>query len=90
MLEGWIKPGGSYSFDHSHAWGGTPAYQLPCRLMGFEMLEPGFRKIALHPDAMGLDWAEIVMPTPFGPLTVAIRDGGAEIEAPDEIEIEMR
>lgn len=90
LQEGWIKPGGSYSFDHSHAWGGTPAYQLPCRLMGFEMLEPGFRKIALHPDAMGLDWAEIVMPTPFGPLTVALRDGGAEVEAPDEIEIEMR
>ena len=90
LQEGWIKPGGSYSFDHSHAWGGTPAYQLPCRLMGFEMLEPGFRKIALHPDAMGLDWVEIVMPTPFGPLTVALRDGGAEVEAPDEIEIEMR
>ena len=30
------------------------------------------------------------MPTPFGPLTVALRDGGAEVEAPDEIEIEMR
>ena len=90
LQEGWIKPGGSYSFDHSHAWGGTPAYQLPCRIMGFEMLEPGFRKIALHPDAMGLDWAEIVMPTPFGPMTVALRDGGAEVEAPNEIEIEMR
>ena len=77
LQEGWIRPGGSYSFDHSHAWGGTPAYQLPCRIMGFEMLEPGFRRIALHPDAMGLDWAEVVMPTPFGPLTVALRDGGA-------------
>ena len=90
LQEGWIKPGGSYSFDHSHAWGGTPAYQLPCRLMGFEMLEPGFRKIALHPDLMGLEWAEIAMPTPFGPLSCVMRAGGAEIEAPNEISVEMR
>ena len=90
LQEGWIKPGDHYSFDHSHAWGGTPAYQLPCRIMGFEMLEPGFRKIALHPDAMGLDWAEIVMPTPFGPLSCMLHDGGAEVHVPHEITVEMR
>ncbi len=90
LQEGWIKPGDHYSFDHSHAWGGTPAYQLPCRLLGFEMLEPGYRRIALHPDLMGLEWAEISIPTPFGLIRAVLRDGNVTVDAPDEIELVMK
>lgn len=88
MQEGWYSPGGGYGFDHSHAWGGTPAYQLPCRLMGFEMAEPGFRKIRLKPSLMGLDWAEIEMPTPYGMIVCRMEKGKeAQIEVPQEIEV---
>ena len=34
LAEGWIAPEESYSFDHSHAWGGTPAYQMPMAMTG--------------------------------------------------------
>lgn len=89
LQEGWIKPGDSYSFDHSHAWGGTPAYQLPCRLLGFEMREPGFGRIALHPDAMGLEWVDIAMPTPRGMLRCVIKDGRVTIEKPDGLIVDV-
>lgn len=88
MQEGWHNPGGGYGFDHSHAWGGTPTYQLPCRLLGFEMIEPGFRKIRLNPSLMGLEWAEIEVPTPYGPLTCRMEQGRKpQMEIPAEIQV---
>ncbi|MBQ8402134.1 MAG: hypothetical protein IJX14_09420, partial [Clostridia bacterium] len=45
LADGFIKPEPTYSFDHSHAWGGTPAYALPLALTGLELLEPGYKKI---------------------------------------------
>ncbi len=38
MKEGWNE----FRGDHSHAWGATPTYQLPARLLGFEMKKAGF------------------------------------------------
>lgn len=89
LQEGWIKPGDSYSFDHSHAWGGTPAYQLPCRILGFEMREPGFERIALHPDLMGLEWADIALPTPRGMLRCVIKGGEVTLEKPDGLIVDV-
>ncbi len=90
LQEGWHKPGAAYSFDHSHAWGGTPVYQLPCRILGFEMLEPGFRRIRLAPRLMGLKWADIEVPTPFGPIHCRLKAGEKpEMEIPDQIRAEV-
>lgn len=75
IAEGWIAPEPSYSFDHSHAWGGTPAWQLPARLLGLRMLEPGFRRIALAPRSLGLSHWSLTIPTPFGPLSCTYREG---------------
>lgn len=77
LKEGWFAPQEDYSFDHSHAWGGTPAYQLPARLLGFKMLKPGFEQIELRPRLYGLDWFKITMPTPMGLLTVSMNKGEA-------------
>ena len=43
--------------------------------MGFEMIEPGFKKISLNPDLYGLDYAEIKMPTPYGDISVNLKKG---------------
>ena len=86
LKEGWFAPEEGYSFDHSHAWGGTPAYQLPCRLLGFRMLEPGFRRIELSPNLYGLAWAYVTMPTPYGMIRCRMQAGmEPEIEVPGEI-----
>ena len=75
LKEGWIAPQADYGFDYSHAWGGTPAWQLPARLLGFKMLEPGFAKISLSPRLCGLEWFDISMPTPKGMLRCRLEKG---------------
>lgn len=88
LPEGFYKPEPSYTFDRSHAWGGTPAYSLPLAVTGLKMLEPGFRKIRLSPGSLGLEFARAQVPTPFGVLTVtAYADSPPQIEAPPGIEI---
>lgn len=90
LQEGWIRPEEGYAFDYSHAWGGTPAYQLPMRLLGLEMLEPGYRRIRLVPRLYGLKWAEIELPTPFGPLFCRLEDGkDPMLRIPEEIRAEI-
>lgn len=74
LKEGWIAPEG-YPFDYSHAWGGTPAYQLPSNMLGFKMIKPGFKEISLSPRLFGLKFAEISMPTPYGAIHCNLRQG---------------
>lgn len=88
LAEGFIKPEPTYSFDHSHAWGGTPAYALPLALTGIELLEPGFRKLRFDPSLLGLASADVGIPTPYGMITVHQESGKKpEILVPDGIEL---
>lgn len=86
LKEGWFAPEEGYFFDYSHAWGGTPAYQIPCKILGFEMIKPGFSEISLSPCLYDLEFADVVMPTPYGPLRCSLKRGKAPvIEVPDGI-----
>ena len=86
LQEGWIKPEEGYSFDHSHAWGGTPAYHLPLILSGLRITEPGYRAVELTPSLWGLAEADFGIPTPFGEIRVSLREGEkAVVSAPPEI-----
>ena len=75
LAEGFYKPTPEYSFDHSHAWGGTPAYALPLALSGLEILEPGYKKIRLNPSLLGLDHAKVQIPTPYGMVELTMETG---------------
>ena len=86
LPEGFYKPEENYAFDHSHAWGGTPAYALPLALSGLEILEPGHRKIRLDPSLLGLKWANVEIPTPYGKITLQLRENTTpKITVPPEI-----
>ena len=88
LAEGFLPPEPSYRFDHSHAWGGTPLYSLPRALIGLEILEPGMRRIRLSPRLLGLEWARVELPTPYGMVTVEQRRGEApSITAPTDTEL---
>lgn len=88
LAEGWIAPEESYSFDHSHAWGGTPAYQMPMALTGLEILEPGMKKLKFTPKLYGLEYAKISFPTDYGMVEIDLqKDKKAVIKAPECIEI---
>lgn len=88
LVEGFIPPEPTYSFDHSHAWGGTPLYAIPKQLLGLEIIEPGYRKIRLNPSLMGLESASVEIPTPFGTIAVQMKHSEEPIiSAPTEIKI---
>ena len=89
MHEVWYSYKG-YGTDYSHGWGSTPTYQLPSKILGIEILEPGFRKIRLRPDLYGLKWVSIKVPTTFGTIECFYEEGGEpQITIPKEIEIDF-
>lgn len=87
LQEGWFKPTPEYTFDYSHAWGGTPAYQLPHKLLGLSMVEPGWKAIRLNPSLYGLDSAQIAVPTPYGMLRCRMEKGETALEVPPQIRV---
>lgn len=71
-LEAWdpsLKP----NLDWNHAWGAAPANLIPRHLMGIEPLEPGFKRFRVRPQTASLDHAKVKLPTPKGPVRLAIR-----------------
>ncbi|MBE6782808.1 MAG: hypothetical protein E7536_02200 [Ruminococcaceae bacterium] len=85
LKEVWV----GFDCDYSHAWGGTPAYQLPARFSGIQILEPGMKKIKLNPSTYGLEHVEISIPTPHGKIVINIDgDGKYTVSSPEEIIVE--
>ncbi len=70
-LEAWdpiFKP----NLDWNHAWGAAPANAIPRFLMGLEPLEPGFARFAVRPQTASLEHARVKLPTPRGPIELAV------------------
>lgn len=87
LAEGWHKPKDGYSFDHSHAWGGTPLYQLPNKLLGIEILEPGMKKIRISPNLCGLSRLDVQFPVEDGKIHIIAENDELKISKPDTIKI---
>lgn len=86
LVEGFIAPEPGYSFDHSHAWGGTPLYSLPRALTGLTILDAGYRKIRLKPSLLGFNRAKVEIPTPLGRIVCDMAQGREPIiTVPEEI-----
>lgn len=74
--------------DHTHAWGGTPAYILKKALSGFEMVEPNYKKIKLSPNLFDLDYADFEISTPHGNINIKLEKfKKPQISAPKQIKI---
>ncbi len=90
LVEGFVPPEPTYSFDHSHAWGGTPLWSLPKALIGFEVIKPCFEEISLSPCLLGLEHARVELPTPYGDITVEMKQGSEPvITSPKEVTITL-
>lgn len=91
LAEGFVLPEPTYTFDHSHAWGGTPLYSLPKALLGLRILKAGMDELELSPSLLSLDYANVELPTPFGTIKCKMKKGEAyDIEAPSEIKIRIK
>lgn len=73
--------------DYSHAWGGTPAYQLTRAVLGITPLEPGFRKIILAPCLGELEFVTGDIPTPFGMIHVDYKGGAFGVTLPRGVDV---
>ncbi|MBO5212653.1 MAG: hypothetical protein J6B60_03845 [Clostridia bacterium] len=90
LVEGFIPPEPTYNFDHSHAWGGTPLYSLPKALLGLEIIEAGYKKIKLSPSLLGLSYARVELPTPYGDILCEMHKGKKpNITVPKEITVDV-
>ncbi len=67
-FEGWNSEWGSTS----HSWCAGPTALLPEKVLGVEPLLPGWEKFSIKPDLCDLKWAEGVIPTAAGDITVKI------------------
>jgi hypothetical protein len=87
-VEGFVAPEPTYSFDHSHAWGGTPLYSLPQALLGMEITKPAMKELRLSPSLLGLEHATVELLTPYGKLTCQMQaDQPPKITCPKEISL---
>ena len=70
-----------FDCDYSHAWGGTPTYQLPTRILGVVPAEPGFGKIRFQPCLPPeLTYARGSIPTPKGEISVELTRFESEVK----------
>ena len=74
-----------------HGWSSGAAAFLAEDVLGIEILEPGCKKMKIHPDLGDLEWAKGTYPTPYGIVSVSVKKDGdstiVEVDAPEEIEI---
>jgi hypothetical protein len=85
---------GHWSRSLCHGWSAAPAYFLSTQVLGVKPIEPGYSRVRIAPQPVNLTWAEGVVPTPRGPISVSWRlnDSGrldVEYDAPEGCEVEV-
>ena len=71
-----------------HGWAAGPAAWCSQKILGVNPAEPGFRKITFTPDLCGLEWVKGTVPTPYGVISVSLKENSKpEIILPEGIEI---
>ena len=73
----WFESGPGNRSD-CHAWGAWIMCDLLTSLLGITPAEPGFARVRVAPNTLGLPWARGAMPTVRGTIAAAFeRDGDA-------------
>jgi len=68
-MEAWTvadKP----NLDLNHAWGAAPLNIISRFILGVTPLEPGFRRVSIHPQLGGLKRVQATVPTVAGPIVL--------------------
>lgn len=76
-------------FRHSlcHGWSCGPIIFLIKKLSGIKPLEPGCKKVSIHPVSAGLKKYDIKFPTPQGVIEVKLENGKFDVTVPEGIEV---
>ncbi|MDL4817286.1 alpha-L-rhamnosidase C-terminal domain-containing protein [Actinomadura opuntiae] len=68
------------SISASHGWSAGPTPALTGYALGVQPVDPGYRTFTVSPHFGTLNWANGVVPTPYGPITVTWTRRGARHE----------
>jgi alpha-L-rhamnosidase len=81
--------GKGYFVSLAHGWSSGPTAWLSEQVLGVRPTAPGFRRVMIRPDLMGLEWAKGSVPAPQGEIRVdyrATKTLNALIEIPPGME----
>jgi hypothetical protein len=81
--------GRRYGVSLCHGWSGAVAGSLATHVLGVDPLTPGYARTAITPQLGDLAWAEGVVPTPRGPITVRYTETTATVTLPDSVDAEL-
>jgi hypothetical protein len=75
-----------------HGWASGPTAWLTEHVLGFQVIEPGCKKISIKPNLGDLKWVRGSLPTPYGIVEVEHRlnekgEVVSRVNAPEEVEI---
>ena len=56
-------------------------------MIGLELLD-GYKRIRVTPHALGVEHLHIDLPTPYGTLVIDVKDGVAQVDAPEGVAVE--
>ena len=70
-----------------HGWScGVAAFMVE-KLVGLEVLDPGFKRVRIKPNLCGLKHLKAKIPTPYGAILVQCNQKGTKITLPEHIEL---
>jgi hypothetical protein len=74
---------------HAHGWSCTPTRDMLIYTLGVSPVEPGFARAKIAPRLGRLKWAKGRVPTPYGPISLAVSDRAIEIDSPIPFELHV-
>lgn len=65
--------------SQSHDWGAGPTAALTSKVLGVTPVLPGFARFQVRPHPLDLEWVQGQVPTPSGPIHVAVDTGSQQL-----------
>jgi alpha-L-rhamnosidase len=73
-----------------HAWSAGPIFLLSLDLFGINCLEPGWKQFSISPISNGLEWANVIIPTPHSAIHISQKKNRYIVAVPPNIHLEDR
>lgn len=77
-----------YGGTTSHGWSSTPTRDLVVHVLGVRPAQAGYAVAEVAPALGHLTWAEGVVPTPAGPLTIRVDEAAIDVDSPVPLVVE--
>ncbi len=74
---------------HAHGWSCTPTRDMLIYTLGVSPAEPGFKRAHIAPRLGTLAWARGAVPTPFGMISIDIKDDILTIVSPLPFDLDL-